>query len=234
MRPVRVAFVSPSLRGLGPVMSPAQRREVLRVGLAGWSGVVVGDDVVEVAVAGTGLAVREHAQRVGEPDLFGHPGGRLVPVDRVVAGRVDDRGDPDPAAGGGVPGQPVLDPGHRDCAEVLDGGDATAPDPATSSAGMWTYSWRSRVRTRGGRRASATSSGTATSSGSGRRGRRRRARRSRCRSPWPAAAPTCPGHRPRRGGVRCRRPGRRTWSGPRCHRWRPARRCRPTHRPRGG
>ena len=93
------------------------------MGLAGWPGwLVVGDDVVEVAVAGVGLAVGEHALGVAEPDLFGHPGRRVVPVHRIVAGQVHHGRDLDASAGGGVPGQPGLDPRGGDGAEALHKG----------------------------------------------------------------------------------------------------------------
>ena len=61
-------------------MAPGAIRCLGEQGLPGRSDVVVGDDVVQVAVAGVGLAVREHTQRVAESDLFGHPRRRVVPV----------------------------------------------------------------------------------------------------------------------------------------------------------
>ena len=91
------ALVGPAGEGLGPVMSPAQRGEVLWVGLAGWSALVgrdVGVDVVEVAGPGVAAAPGEHAVPVAEDDELAHPRWRVVLVDGVGAVEVEDREDP--------------------------------------------------------------------------------------------------------------------------------------------
>src|SRR4051794_780834 len=46
---VAVALISPAAVGFQQVVATAQRCQIVGVGLSGWPGVVVGDDVVEVA-----------------------------------------------------------------------------------------------------------------------------------------------------------------------------------------
>ncbi|HQR25426.1 MAG TPA: potassium/proton antiporter [Nocardioides sp.] len=95
---VAEAFVPPAAVRLGSVMAPAQRSEILRDGLTGRSGVVVGDDVVEVAASGVPMAVGEDAVGIAEPDQLGQPGGRVVGVHPVGARQVQDRLDADAGA----------------------------------------------------------------------------------------------------------------------------------------
>src|SRR5690606_180009 len=116
---VLVAGDRPRVVGLGEVVSPAERGEVLGVGLAGWAAGVVGGDVVEVAGPGAVVAVRELAVLVAHPHLGGHPLGWVVPVDGVVAVHVDDGGD---GGGGAVAGEPVAELLDEDGAEPVGAG----------------------------------------------------------------------------------------------------------------
>jgi hypothetical protein len=86
------------------MVAPAERGEVVGVGLAGWTTVVEVDvwlDVVEVAAPGSSMTAGKHADRVTEADQGRHPRWWVVPVDGVRARQVEDRLELD----GGV-GQP--------------------------------------------------------------------------------------------------------------------------------
>ena len=112
------AGVAPETGGLGVVVSAAERDEVGGSGLAGWTGRVVGDDVVEVAASAVDLAAGEAAGRVSEDDVLAHPLGWVVAVDGVVAVHPDHRLDAD----GGV-ADPVADLVGGDRAEALGAAD---------------------------------------------------------------------------------------------------------------
>ena len=104
--------------GLGPVMSPAQRREVVGPGLARWSAVVhldVGLDMVEVAVTGVLVAVGEDALTVAQDHQLAHPLGWVVLVDAVGAVHPEHRLQGEPAGA-----QPLLDGVDGQRAELLD------------------------------------------------------------------------------------------------------------------
>src|SRR5688572_30097131 len=106
--PVGPASISPAPRGLAPVMSAAERREILRPGLPRWPVIVVGLHVVEVAGPGIPRAPREDTVLVAQDHQLPHPLGRVVLVDRIGAGQVEDRADAHP----GVT-DPLLDAGDR-------------------------------------------------------------------------------------------------------------------------
>jgi hypothetical protein len=129
---VAESSVVPAGEGLDPVMSPAQRRQVLGSGLAGWAAAVgwpVGVEVVQVAAPCVVSAVGEHAVSVALDDQFPHPLRRVVGIDSVGAAQVQHRADPQVGAAEPV-GQQVQ--GGR--AEPLDRPD---PDPgATGLSGL--------------------------------------------------------------------------------------------------
>jgi hypothetical protein len=116
---VCLSLVAPSAAGLGAVVSSAEGCEVVGVGLAGWSGVVVGLDVVEVAAPAGAGAVGEDAGGVAELDEVAHPGGWVVGVDRI--GPVHPQDGLDGGAGVAEPGLDLLGGGG---AEVLDLADS--------------------------------------------------------------------------------------------------------------
>src|SRR4051794_9983886 len=94
------AVVGPGGEGLQPVMSSTEARECVGVGLSGWSALVeryVGDDVVEVAVAGVDAAAGEHAVLVAEDDLFAHHRWGVVGVADPARVEVQHRPDVEPA-----------------------------------------------------------------------------------------------------------------------------------------
>src|SRR3954447_10301701 len=90
------AVVGPGGEGLQPVMSSTEARECVGVGLSGWSALVerhVGDDVVEVAVAGVDAAAGEHAVLVAEDDVFAYHRWWVVGVTDPVRVEVQHRPD---------------------------------------------------------------------------------------------------------------------------------------------
>src|SRR3954449_10629445 len=94
------ALVGPGGEGLQPVMSSAQAGKAIGVSLPGWSAFVewhVGDDVVEVAVAGVDAAAGEHAMLVAEDDLFPHHRWGVVGVTGAVRVEVQHRPHREPA-----------------------------------------------------------------------------------------------------------------------------------------
>src|SRR3954454_22350249 len=94
------AVVGPGGEGLQPVMSSAQAGKAIGVSLPGWSACVerhVGDDVVEVAVAGVDAADGEHAGLVAENDVFAHPGWWVVAVADPARVEAQHRPDVEPA-----------------------------------------------------------------------------------------------------------------------------------------
>ena len=97
------------------MVSSTEGGEVLGSGLAGWSVLVVGVGVVEVAGAGVDLASGEDAVVVAEVDEVAHPSGWVVGVDGVAAGHVEDGLDDDV-----VVADPVADLGEGGGAELLD------------------------------------------------------------------------------------------------------------------
>src|SRR4029078_5882498 len=105
------APVLPASGGLGGVMYAAQEGKVVGAGLAGWSVLVVGDRVVEVAGPGVDCAPGEDAVPVAQVDEVTHPRWWVVGVDGVASGHVQHRLDDDLV---------VADPG----ADLGEGGGA--------------------------------------------------------------------------------------------------------------
>ena len=139
------AEVSPATGGLGAVVSPAEAGEILGPGLAGWSVLVVGDGVVEVAGPGVDLASREDAVAVAEVDEVAHPGGWVVGVDGVAAVHVQHGLDDDL-----VVADPGPDLGEGGGAELLDltDGEGVGFEVAGVDAGVdldLSACWRLRV-----------------------------------------------------------------------------------------
>ena len=96
-----MSSVTPPRMGLHPVVEPAQPREVVGVGLVGWSAVVEGDVLVDVVGVEPSLPVApgEAAAVVAVLDDVSEPVGDLVGVHRDVLGQVDDGGELDGRAG---------------------------------------------------------------------------------------------------------------------------------------
>ena len=106
--------------GLHPVVQPAQGGQVVGAGLAGWAGLVVGVDVVEVAGPGRPVAPRVHTGPVAQPDVLGDPLRHLVGVRSERLVEIDDWSDGDP--GGVLPPAPLGDlvSGQEPTSGVLD------------------------------------------------------------------------------------------------------------------
>ena len=96
-------------------MEPAQRREIVGVGRAGlWpafrlSGVVVLDDVVDVATPRRATAPREHARPVAEDHVLTDPVRDLIARRGLLLVEVDDRLDRDLRPRVGTPGPELVE-----------------------------------------------------------------------------------------------------------------------------
>src|SRR6478735_10689258 len=115
--PVGVAAVAELPGGLAAVMSPAQRRQVLGIRLAGWTAVVgvsVGLEMVEVAGPGVGLAPGKDTVTVAQDHLLAHPLVGVVAVQGPAGAEVEHGDDRGPAAL-----EPVADLGQGHRAEAL-------------------------------------------------------------------------------------------------------------------
>ena len=119
----RGAVVAPSSEGLRPVVSSAQGGEGVGPGLARWTVLLVGSDVIDVTSSGVPGAKGEDAVPIAQDDQLPHPRLRVVRVDGVGAGHVEDGLDGDPGPAG-----PVLDAGDGGRSEPLDGPE---PGPVT-------------------------------------------------------------------------------------------------------